>query len=68
MKKAIIKLIIFYQKHISPFLGRNCRFSPSCSEYMVGSIKKYGSIKGILKGIKRISKCHPFHSGGIDLP
>jgi hypothetical protein len=68
MKKLIIKLITFYQKHISPFLGRNCRFTPSCSEYMIGSINKYGSIKGILKGIKRILKCHPFHPGGIDLP
>jgi uncharacterized protein len=68
MKKIIIRLITFYQKHISPFLRRSCRFTPSCSEYMIASINKHGSIKGTLKGIKRISKCHPFHPGGIDLP
>lgn len=68
MKSLIIKLIKLYQKHISPFLGDNCRFTPNCSEYMIGSINKYGSFRGMLKGIRRILKCHPFNPGGIDLP
>jgi putative membrane protein insertion efficiency factor len=68
MKRVIIILVKLYQKHVSPFLGRNCRFIPSCSEYMIDSVKKYGSLKGTWKGVKRILKCHPFHKGGIDLP
>jgi uncharacterized protein len=67
-KIFILKIIKFYQNYISPNLGNNCRFYPSCSEYSYVSIKKFGIIKGSFKGIKRILKCHPFHKGGIDLP
>ncbi|MDK4479599.1 membrane protein insertion efficiency factor YidD [Fusobacterium necrophorum] len=55
-----------YQKYISPSLGKNCRFYPTCSQYTYEAIQKYGCIKGIYLGIKRISKCHPFHPGGYD--
>lgn len=68
LEKFILKTIKFYQKYISNVLGKNCRFYPSCSEYTIKSIEKYGSLKGIGKGIIRILKCHPFNKGGVDLP
>ena len=70
MKKFFIKIIIFYQKKISPILsnmGINCKYYPSCSEYMKQAIEKYGSLKGIFLGIIRLLKCNPFSKGGVDL-
>ena len=61
-----IALIRFYQIAISPFLGSNCRFHPTCSQYALESIKTYGCIKGVWLSSRRILKCHPFHPGGID--
>ncbi len=66
MKKIALALIKGYKILISPLLGRNCRFYPTCSEYTHEAIQKHGLIKGILLGTKRLLKCHPFHSGGVD--
>jgi putative membrane protein insertion efficiency factor len=66
MKKIIIILINFYQKIISPFLPKSCRFYPTCSEYAKQSINKHGIIKGGFKSFKRLLKCHPWHEGGYD--
>ena len=66
MKNIILLLIKLYQKYISIFLGKNCRFYPTCSAYTYEAIEKFGIIKGIFLGIKRIIKCHPFHPGGYD--
>lgn len=70
MKKLLIKLLIgmirFYQKFISPLKPPSCRFYPTCSEYAIQALRKYGVIKGGWKSIVRISKCHPFHPGGYD--
>ncbi len=66
MKKILIFIIIIYQKTISKMLGKKCRFYPSCSEYTKEAILKYGVIKGLFLGTKRILKCHPFHPGGYD--
>ena len=65
-KKIGIGLIIFYQKHISPLLGHNCKYYPSCSEYTKQAIEKYGLIIGIFKGFLRILRCNPFSKGGYD--
>ena len=66
MKKLIIKLIKFYQKRISPAKKPCCRFFPTCSEYALQAVTKYGALKGTYKGVKRLLKCHPFHKGGYD--
>lgn len=66
--KSLIKMIEFYQWRISPYLGSHCRFQPSCSEYMVRSIKKHGFIKGSMKGFWRILRCNPFCKCGVDEP
>ena len=65
-RSFLIKMINFYQKYISGIFGRKCRFYPSCSEYTKQAIDKYGIIRGSLKGLKRILKCHPFNKGGVD--
>lgn len=69
MRRIFIYLIKGYQKFISPVLKRgeiNCKYYPSCSEYMKQAIEKYGCFKGIYLGIKRILRCHPFAKGGYD--
>lgn len=66
MKSFILKLIVFYQNFISPFLGQNCRFHPTCSEYAKTSINRFGLWKGSLLAVKRISRCHPLGSSGVD--
>ena len=66
MKKIIIYLIKFYQITLSPLLGSNCRFQPTCSQYMIEAINLHGVLKGLILGFKRISKCHPLGSKGYD--
>ena len=62
----IILFIRFYQLFLSPVIGQNCRYLPTCSEYTVGCLKQFGLIKGILLSMKRISKWHPWGNGGYD--
>lgn len=66
MKYLLIYLIRFYQLAISPYFPNSCRFEPTCSQYMIEALQRFGLIKGTWLGIKRISKCHPFHEGGYD--
>lgn len=66
MKYIIIVLIRFYQLVISPISPGKCRFIPTCSNYTLEAVRKYGSIKGTILGIKRVMKCHPFNPGGYD--
>ncbi len=66
MKSLFIWIIKFYRGAISPYKSPCCRFVPSCSEYMILAIEKYGVNKGVWLGVKRILKCHPYHSGGYD--
>lgn len=68
MKKLLIKILEFYQSAISPHLKTQCKFYPSCSQYAILAIKKYGSFIGITKSAYRILRCNPFNSGGIDWP
>ena len=65
-QRIMVGLIHFYQMTISRALPPSCRFYPSCSEYTLQAITKYGVFKGGWLGVKRISRCHPFHPGGYD--
>ncbi|CCU79885.1 Protein YidD [Halanaerobium saccharolyticum subsp. saccharolyticum DSM 6643] len=66
MKKLFLFLIRIYQKIISPWTPKSCRFYPTCSEYSKQAIIKYGAFKGGWMGFKRIIRCHPFNPGGYD--
>lgn len=66
MQKILIALVRFYQTGISPFLPPSCRYYPTCSSYMIQAIQKHGAIKGLIMGIGRILRCHPFVKGGYD--
>jgi uncharacterized protein len=68
IKKVFLKIINLYQDFISPSLPKSCRFWPSCSDYSVLAIEKYGAKKGLIKGVLRILRCSPWSKGGIDLP
>lgn len=68
MSKLFIFLVRFYQKRISVHFGARCRFYPTCSEYAILAVKKYGFLKGVLKSAYRILRCNPFSKGGIDYP
>jgi uncharacterized protein len=57
-----------YQWTLSPLIGRHCRFHPTCSNYFILAVEKYGAVRGTWKGICRIARCHPFHPGGYDPP
>lgn len=62
----LIVLVRFYQAAISPMLGANCRYTPTCSQYSIDAIKEWGAFKGFWLGIQRIAKCHPWGSSGYD--
>ena len=63
MKKLLLSLIRFYQKHISPAFPARCRYYPTCSRYAYEAITKYGVLKGGWLALKRFLRCHPFHKG-----
>lgn len=66
--RTVIGLVRAYQWTLSPIFGRQCRFEPTCSHYMIGAVEKYGVVRGVLKGIWRILRCNPFCRGGYDPP
>lgn len=64
----LVTTVRVYQWTISPLLGPRCRFHPSCSEYFILAVRKYGVFSGAFRGAWRILRCHPFHPGGYDPP
>ena len=66
LTNLVVSLINFYKYLISPLLGNNCRYLPTCSEYTKESVKKFGIISGVWLGLKRIIRCHPWGKGGYD--
>ncbi len=66
MKKFVTFAIRFYQRQISPLSPPRCRYIPTCSEYALEAVEKYGAVKGSWLAAKRILRCNPFHKGGYD--
>ena len=66
LKNALILLILFYKRAISPLLPPSCRFVPTCSQYALEAVRRYGPFKGGRMAIRRLLKCHPFNPGGYD--
>jgi len=65
---VLVGLVRCYQLLISPWLAPSCRYTPTCSEYFILAVRKYGPISGSWRGARRIARCHPFHAGGHDPP
>lgn len=66
MRAVLIILLRAYRFFLSPFLGRNCRFHPSCSAYAIEALQRYGAIKGTWLAARRVTRCHPWNPGGYD--
>jgi len=66
VKRALIALVMFYRKNMSPLSVPRCRYIPTCSAYALEALEKYGAGKGSLLALRRILKCHPFRKGGYD--
>lgn len=66
MKRLLIFIIKIYRKYISPYKRPSCKYYPTCSQYAIDAIEKYGSFKGIFMSIWRILRCNPFSKGGYD--
>jgi hypothetical protein len=66
MQTVLITLLRCYKRWVSPMLPSACRFYPTCSEYMLEAIEKYGTARGVWLGARRLLRCHPFHEGGFD--
>jgi hypothetical protein len=64
--RLLIVTVRSYQLALSPLLGGRCRFHPSCSQYFIDAVRKYGAVRGTLRGLWRVARCHPFHPGGYD--
>lgn len=65
-KQVILAIIRLYRTFLSPLKPPTCRFIPTCSEYAIQAVEKYGAVKGTILAVKRICRCHPFHPGGYD--
>lgn len=65
-RRLAAALITAYQKLVSPLLGANCRYQPTCSTYALQAIERFGVLRGGWMGLRRLSRCHPFHAGGYD--
>jgi len=66
MRTIVISSLRFYKRFVSPLLPSACRFSPTCSEYMLEAVSKYGVMRGSGMGLRRLARCHPFSAGGFD--
>jgi len=66
VQRLVIGLLRFYKAYISRLLPSACRYYPTCSEYMIEAVKRYGAARGVWLGLRRLLRCHPFHAGGFD--
>ncbi|MFN3148566.1 membrane protein insertion efficiency factor YidD [Bremerella sp.] len=68
LSEVMIFAVRCYQYTLSPWIGQSCRFQPTCSNYFIGAVRKYGPISGALRGAYRILRCNPFCKSGFDPP
>ncbi len=66
LARLLVVLLGLYRRWISPLLGQNCRFHPTCSRYAIEAIEAHGAVRGGWLALRRVSRCHPFHEGGLD--
>jgi uncharacterized protein len=66
MKSLLLALVRAYRYFVSPLLGQHCRYTPSCSQYMMDALTAHGALKGGYLGVRRVLRCHPWHRGGYD--
>ena len=66
IRRLMIRMIRWYQRHLSPHLGSCCKYLPTCSQYAIEAVTKYGALRGTLLALWRIVRCHPFSRGGYD--
>ncbi len=66
MRKLLIQLVRAYRYLLSPLLGNHCRYYPSCSEYALSALEQHGALRGSWMSVRRLARCHPFHTGGFD--
>jgi putative membrane protein insertion efficiency factor len=66
MRRVVLLPIRFYQYAISPFMAPHCRYHPTCSEYTAEAVTRYGALRGLWMGVRRVSRCHPWAEGGYD--
>ena len=64
--RALLELIGLYRRFISPLVPRHCRYEPTCSAYALEAIQTHGALRGTTLAVRRVARCHPFHSGGVD--
>ena len=66
MRIAVVGLLRAYKRYLSPLVPSACRFHPTCSEYMLEAVDRYGAVRGVGMGLRRLLRCHPFCEGGFD--
>ena len=66
MRRLLIHLVLLYRATLGQILGGHCRYSPTCSQYAIDAITKYGALRGGWRALKRLARCHPFGGGGYD--
>lgn len=66
MRELVIGVLRLYKRWLSPLLPMACRYRPTCSEYMLEAVQRYGVARGLSMGLGRLFRCHPFHAGGYD--
>ena len=66
MQTVIVSILRTYKRWLSPLLPSACRFHPTCSEYMMDAVLKYGAARGVWMGLRRLARCHPLNPGGLD--
>ncbi|MCO5353335.1 MAG: membrane protein insertion efficiency factor YidD [Bryobacteraceae bacterium] len=66
IRMLLLAFLDGYKRFISPLLPSACRFHPTCSIYMRDAVDRYGAARGVLMGLRRLARCHPFHPGGVD--